>query len=67
MNKNLTERIKVYPNFRKCSIQTFNEQDKNEKSKSRILPMTDENLDKCEKLQSLLPYGVYFSVNPMEE
>ena len=67
MNKNLTERIKVYPNFRKCSIQTFNEQDKNEKSQSRILPMTDENLEKCEKLQSLLPYGVYFSVNPMEE
>lgn len=67
MNKNLTERIKVYPNFRKCSIQTFNEQDKNEKSQSRILPMTDENLGKCEKLQSLLPYGIYFSVNPMEE
>ncbi len=67
MNKNLTERIKVYPNFRKCSIQTFNEQDKNEKSQSRILPMTDENLEKCEKLQSLLPYGIYFSVNPMEE
>lgn len=67
MNKSLTERIKVYPNFRKCSIQTFNEQDKNEKSQSRILPMTDENLEKCEKLQSILPYGIYFSVNPMEE
>lgn len=58
--------MKVYPNFRQCSIQTFNEQDKNEKSQSRILPMTDENLEKCEKLQSMLPYGVYFSVNPME-
>lgn len=67
MNKNLAERIKVYPNFRKCAIQTFNEQDKNEKSQSRILPMTDENLEKCEKLQSMLPYGIYFSVNPMEE
>jgi len=28
--------------------------------------MTDENLEKCEKLQSMLPYGIYFSVNPME-
>lgn len=55
-----------YPNFRKCSIQTFNDQDKNEKSQSRILPMTDENLEKCEKLQQILPYGIYFSVNPME-
>lgn len=66
MNSNLIERIKVYPNFRQCSIQTFNEQDKEEKSQSRILPMTDENLQKCEKLQSLMPYGIYFSVNPME-
>ena len=66
MNGNLTERLKTYPNIRQCSIQTFNEQDKNEKSQSRILPMTDENLEKCEKLQSILPYWVYFSVNPME-
>ena len=66
MNSNLIERIKVYPNFRQCSIQTFNEQDKEEKSQSRILPMTDENLQKCEKLQSLMPYWIYFSVNPME-
>ena len=28
--------------------------------------MTGINLEKCEKLQSMLPYGVYFSVNPME-
>ena len=66
MNNYLLERIKTYPNIRQCSIQTFNEQDKNEKSQSRILPMTDDNLEKCEKLQSMLPYGVYFSVNPME-
>lgn len=66
MNKNLTERINVYPRFRECAIQTFNEQNKEEKSQSRILEMTDENLEKCEKLQSLLPYGIYFSVNPME-
>lgn len=66
MNNYLLERIKTYPNIRQCSIQTFNEQDKNEKSQSRILPMTDDNLEKCEKLQSMLPYWVYFSVNPME-
>ena len=66
MNEHLLKRIKVYPNFRQCSIQTFNDKDKNEHSQSRILPMTDENLEKCEKLQSMLPYGIYFSVNPME-
>lgn len=66
MNSETKERLLQYPNFRKCSIQTFNDQDKTEKSQSRILPMTDENLEKCEKLQSILPYGIYFSVNPME-
>ena len=66
MNEYLKKRMEIYPSFRECSIQTFNEQDKEEKSQSRILPMTDENLEKCEKLQSLLPYGIYFSVNPME-
>lgn len=58
--------MQVYPNFMECSIQTFNDKDKNEHSQSRILPMTVENLEKCAKLQSLLPYGIYFSVNPME-
>lgn len=58
--------MNIYPRFRECAIQTFNEQNKEEKSQSRILEMTDENLEKCEKLQSLLPYGIYFSVNPME-
>ena len=67
MNNKTKERLLQYPNFRKCSIQTFNDRDKNEKSQSRILPMTDENLEKCEKLQKILPYGIYFSVNPMEE
>ena len=66
MNSDLEKRSQVYPNFRKCSIQTFNDQDKNEHSQSRILNMTRENLEKCEKLQKLLPYGIYFSVNPME-
>lgn len=66
MNKDTLERIKTYPNFRQCSIQTFNDQDKAEHSQLRILPMTDENLEKCVKLQDMLPYGIYFSVNPME-
>ena len=66
MNSQTKERIMQYPNFRQCSIQTFNDQNKDEKSQSRILPMTDENLEKCEKLQEMLPYGIYFSVNPME-
>ena len=60
-------RLDVYPNIRECSIQTFNDQDKNEKSQSRILPMTDENLEKCVKLQELKPYSIYFSVNPMQK
>lgn len=66
MNSKTKEWLMQYPNFRQCSIQTFNDQDKNEHSQSRILQMTDENLEKCEKLQSMLPYGIYFSVNPME-
>ena len=66
MNSKTLERIKEYPNFRQCSIQTFNDKNKDDKSQSRILPMTDENLEKCEKLQSMLPYGIFFSVNPME-
>jgi hypothetical protein len=59
--------MKAYPNFMECSIQTFNDKDKEDKSQSRILPMTEENLEKCVKLQTLLPYGIYFSVNPMEK
>ena len=66
MNNETLERIKEYPNFRKCSIQTFNDQDKNDKKYSKILPMTDENLEKCEKLQAKFPYWVFFSVNPMQ-
>ena len=67
MNDNLKRRLKVYPNIRECAVQTFNDQQKEEKSQSRIITMTDENLQKCEKLQTLLPYGIFFSVNPMEE
>lgn len=66
MNNDLEARANTYPNFRECSIQTFNDRDKNEHSQSRIVPMTRENLEKCVKLQKLLPYGIYFSVNPME-
>lgn len=66
MNSDLIKWMWIYPNFSQCSIQTFNEKDKEEKSQSRILEMTGINLEKCEKLQSMLPYGVYFSVNPME-
>lgn len=56
MNSKTLERIKEYPNFRKCSIQTFNDQDKNDKKYSKILPMTDENLERCERLQAKFPY-----------
>jgi len=66
MNEQTTARINDYPNFLECSIQTFNDQDKEDKSQSRILPMTMENLEKCVKLQWMLPYGIFFSVNPME-
>ena len=59
--------INTYPNFLECSIQTFNDQNKEEKSQSRILEVTYENLEKCEILQDKLPYGIYFSVNPMEK
>ena len=65
MNSKTLERIKEYPNFRKSSIQTFNDQDKNDKKYSKILPMTDENLERCERLQAKFPYWVFFSVNPM--
>lgn len=66
MNSQTLERITEYPNFRQCSIQTFNDQDKNERRQSGILPMTNENLEKCVNLQSVMPYGIYFSVNPMK-
>lgn len=67
LHKDTLFRADVYPNFRDCACQTFNDQNKNEKSQSRILPMTKENLEKCVKLQELLPYWIYFSVNPMQK
>lgn len=67
MNEETVKRMRDYPRFMECSIQTFNDQDKEEKSQSRILPMTEENLEKCVKLQEKLPYWIFFSVNPMEE
>lgn len=66
MNEDTLAWINTYPNFLECTIQTFNDQNKEEKSQSRILPMTEENLEKCVILQQKLPYGIYFSVNPME-
>jgi len=66
MDKNLEYWMEVYPNFMECTIQTFNDQDKSEKSQSRKLQMTIENLLKCVRLQELLPYWIYFSVNTME-
>ena len=53
---NTTNRLNIYPNIRDCKIQTFNDKDKTEKSQSRILNMTDENLEKCIQLQWKLPY-----------
>lgn len=67
MDRNLIDRANTYPNFKDCSIQTFNEQDKSEKSDSRIMKMSRANLERCEQLQDKKPYGVYFSVNPMNE
>lgn len=65
MNKQLVARANAYPNFKDCSIQTFNEKDKEEKAWSRIMPMSRANLEWCEWLQKDRPYWVYFSVNPM--
>ena len=62
---NTTNWLNIYPNIRDCKIQTFNDKDKTEKSQSRILNMTDENLEKCIQLQCKLPYWIFFSVNPM--
>lgn len=66
LHKDTLFRADVYPNFRDCSIQTFSDT-KEENKYSRILPMTEENLEKCVKLQELMPYGIYFSVNPMQK
>lgn len=65
MNKETLEWLKEYPNARQCSIQVFSDR-KDENKYSRILEMTDKNLERCEKLQTEHPYWVYFSVNPME-
>ena len=66
MNSNLLERAKVYPHFKECSVQTFNEQNKEDKTFSRIMEMNNESLQRCETLQENQPYWIYFSVNPME-
>ena len=66
MNSDTLDWINTYPNFLDCSIQTFNDRDKEDKCQSRILPMTEENLEKCVELQNKLPYWIFFSVNPME-
>ena len=66
LNEQTLERINDYPRFDECSIQTFNDQNKEDKCQSRILEMSIDNLKKCVKLQSMLPYWIFFSVNPME-
>lgn len=67
MNKETLLFAENYPNFWKTSVQTFNDRDKSDRKFSRIMPMTRENLERCEKLQTKFPYWIYFSVNPMEE
>jgi hypothetical protein len=56
MHNDTIERINDYPRFEECSIQTFNDKNKEDKIQSRILPMTEENLEKCIDLQNKLPY-----------
>lgn len=67
MNKDTQLFMENYPNFMESSIQTFNDQDKTDRKYSRIMKMSRENLERCEKLQTKYPYWIYFSVNPMEE
>ena len=67
MDKHLIERCKAYPNIEQCSIQTFCDNNKDDRSDSRIMKMSRENLQRCEELQKRKPYWVFFSVNPMEE
>lgn len=56
MDSNLLERAKVYPHFKECSVQTFNEQNKEDKTFSRIMEMNNESLQRCETLQKNQPY-----------
>ncbi len=67
MDRDLIEWCKAYPNIEQCSIQTFCDDNKEEKSDSRIMKMSRENLKWCEELQKKKHYWVFFSVNPMEE
>ena len=67
MNKITKLFAENYLNFRETSIQTFNDQQKADRKYSKIMPMTPENLEWCEKLQAEFPYWVYFSVNPMQK
>ena len=67
MDKNLIERCNAYPNIEQCSIQTFCDDNKQDRSDSRIMKMSRENLKWCEDLQKRKHYGVFFSVNPMNE
>lgn len=67
MDKHLIERCNAYPNIEQCSIQTFCDNNKDDRSDSRIMKMSRENLQRCEELQKRKPYWVFFSVNPMEE
>ena len=67
MNKITQLFAENYLRFRQCSIQTFNDRDKSDRKFSRIMPMTRDNLERCEKLQAKFPYWVFFSTQPMEK
>ena len=56
MNKITKLFAENYLNFRETSIQTFNDQQKADRKYSKIMPMTPENLEWCEKLQAKFPY-----------
>ena len=67
MDKDLIDWCNAYPNIEQCSIQTFCDDNKEDKSDSRIMKMSRENLEWCIELQKRKHYWVFFSVNPMNE
>lgn len=67
MDRDLIDWCNTYPNIAQCSIQTFCDDNKEDKSESRIMKMSRENLQRCIELQKRKHYWVFFSVNPMNE
>jgi hypothetical protein len=53
-----------YPNFKECSIQTFDDTDQKRQSLARIFENNEKNLEAISKLNADNA-GVFFSVNPM--